>query len=373
MCVVYPRAFLQKTVFALLWFLTGAAAGDDRKISYEASVTAIALASSDPRVLTDATGSADLWLHWVRPAGRWTLHVEGNTTPREEGVSTVIGESNADAGTALNEARQGRVQVSELFYTRTWDEARTGVVGMLDPSAYLDVSRIANDANTQFLGVSFVNNPTIEFPDYTLGLVYEQRLASAGLPVLRAVLAASNGLANNPKVSYSQLLNVGNRDKGVFAALRAGWTSPTALLSVGAWTHTAPHTALDDPARTDLRNYGGYVVTGMMRGRHALNLRLGAANPIISRASAFAALSYRYQHDPWTFGAGHAHIVLSNHVTNPALDDTRQSEVFARYQYVHNRYITASVQHIVNSNFDTSGAVYDRAISLLGLRWTLLW
>ena len=113
--------------------------------------------------------------------GRWTLHIEGNTTPRDDGVSTLIGESNADAGTALDDARRGRVQVSELYYTHAWQGARSLAIGMVDASAYLDISRIANDANAQFLGVSFVNNPVIEFPDYSLGMVYEQRLGDGFL------------------------------------------------------------------------------------------------------------------------------------------------------------------------------------------------
>ena len=246
---------------------------------------------------------------------------------------------------------------------------RSVVAGVIDASAYLDTSRIANDENTQFLGVSFVNNPTIEFPDYALGVVYEERLAVAGKPVLRAIITASNGLSDNPNVSYSQLLNVDDPSKGAFIALRAGWKGPTALFNLGAWTHTAPHTALDNPARTDLRNYGAYA----LRVRHALNLRLGAANPEVFRAQAFAALSYRYKHDPWVTGIGYAHIRLSNYVADPAQDNARHSEVYLRYQYATGRFVTASAQHIVNSNFDSSATVYDRGITLLGLRWTLLW
>jgi len=71
-------------------------------------------------------------------------------------------------------------------------------VGLLDPSGYLDRRRITNDENVQFLGASFVNNPTIEFPDYTLGLVYE-RPGNAGGPQINAVLTSSNGLIDNPR------------------------------------------------------------------------------------------------------------------------------------------------------------------------------
>ena len=362
-----------RILFILSTVVSAIPALAENDITHEVGITAIALSASDSRIKNDETASADFWLYWQRPHGRWTLYVEGNTTPRAEGVSTLLGESNADAGTALDEARRGRVQLSALFYTHEWDTAHILALGMIDASAYLDVSRIANDENTQFLGVSFVNNPTIEFPDYSLGAAYEQRLEVAGMPVVRMVLTSSNGLADNPNVSYNQLLNVDDASKGVFAALRAGWKSSNALINFGVWTHTAPHYALDDPAKNDLRNYGAYLVAGILHERHALNFRFGAANPEVSKASSFAGVSYRFKNDPWVVGLGYALIRKSSHVTAALSDDTQHSEAYLRYQLAKGRFLTGSVQHIVNSNFDASSLLYDSRINVFGLRWTELW
>jgi hypothetical protein len=299
---------------SFMLFTQSAKAEDDNNITYEAGITAVALDTTDKRIKNEETASADLYLHWQRPNGMWTLYLEGNTTPLKNGVSAILGESNADAGTALDERRQGRIQISSLYYTYDWDTSHSLTAGMIDASVFLDVSRIANDQNSQFLGVSFVNNPTIEFSDYALGFAYEQKLESAGMPVVRFVLTSSNGLANNTNVSYNQLLSIDEPNKGAFAAARAGWKIENALFNMGIWTHTAPHTALDNSTKTNLKNYGAYLVAGVMHEKHALNLRLGVANPEVSRASAFAGLSYRYKADPWVSGIAYALIKVSSHV-----------------------------------------------------------
>ena len=149
-----------------------------------------------------------------------------------------------------------------------------------------------------------------------LGVAYEQKLESVGMPVVRLVLTSSNGLADNPNVSYNQLFSVNESHKGVFAAVRAGWKAENSLFNVGVWTHTAPHTALDEPTSTQLRNYGAYLVAGVLHDRHALNFRLEVTNPEVSRAAAFAGLSYRYKVDHWVAGLGYAHIRMSSHVTD---------------------------------------------------------
>ena len=153
--------------------------------------------------------------------GAWRLYIEGNSTPRANGVSSLLPEANTDAGSALDRDRRGRLQISELNYAHRFGKALTVTAGLLDVSGFFDQSRIASDENTQFLGVSFVQNPTIEFPDYALGLVIEQSWETN--TVWRAGLTSSNGLADNPNLSYAQLVNVGEDSKGVFAVTSLTW------------------------------------------------------------------------------------------------------------------------------------------------------
>lgn len=62
----------------------------------------------------ELTGSADLFID-LR-LGRALLHVyaEAATTRRAGGVSRLVPEANTDAGTALDGAGGGRIQLSEV-------------------------------------------------------------------------------------------------------------------------------------------------------------------------------------------------------------------------------------------------------------------
>ena len=187
--------------------------------NFNGGVTAVSLHSTSTPPDDDQTLSADLYLQYRGRRGNWFVYVEGNSSLDPDAASTLLVEANADAGTALDPDRNGRIQISELNYRTGLDDGAFLTVGLLDASGYLDRTRITNDENVQFLGASFVNNPTIAFPDYTLGMVYER--PSDGLrPQLNAVVASSNGLADNPNLSYSQLLRLTDSDDGAFAANR---------------------------------------------------------------------------------------------------------------------------------------------------------
>ncbi|MBA1333320.1 hypothetical protein QQ73_20495, partial [Candidatus Endoriftia persephone str. Guaymas] len=81
------------------------------------------------------------------------------------------------------------------------------VAGLIDASSFLDASEVANDETAQFLGAGFVNNPTIEFPDYSLGAVWHYD-ATVDHPGLTLLLSSSHGLADNDG-KYDQLFDLG--------------------------------------------------------------------------------------------------------------------------------------------------------------------
>jgi porin len=145
--------------------------------------------------------SFDLFLKASLLRGTVHLYVEGNTTPFHDGVSRRIPEANTDAGTALNRSGEGRIQVSELRLIWPIFQGSHVHLGLLDATGFLDVSQIANDENLFFLGGPFVNNPTIEFPDYALGAGLDGGLTDNGKLCYAVILTSSNGLADNPDVS----------------------------------------------------------------------------------------------------------------------------------------------------------------------------
>lgn len=348
-------------------FCIASVASADSGLHVSGGVTGTHQTTTDRRVEPEFTASADLVLTYARNRGEWRLYVEGNSTPRTDGVSSLLPEANTDAGSALDEDREGRVQVSELNYTHRFGESVSVSAGLLDVSGYFDQSRIASDENTQFLGVSFVQNPSIEFPDYALGLVYEQAVAAH--TVWRVGLSSSHGLADNAKRFYGQLVDVDDAGKGVFAVTSLTWRNPAWLTRAGLWTHTAPHDSLDG-TRTGLSNGGVYWLGGWRQAAHGVNLRLGIANREVSRAARFAGVAYQWRQAPWVWGLGAARIFLSPDEPDPSLDDTTQYETYLRYRFAPGWFVTGDVQHLINSNFDRSGALHDRRVTVYGLRLT---
>lgn len=335
-----------------------------------ASLVAAYQSTNAPSIADESAAAANLILRRGNAASEWLVHLEAGTTPKGTGISGVLPEANAIAGSALDSSGLGRAQLSELYHQRTFDGARVLSLGYLDVSGFFEQSRIASDETTQFLGASFKSNPTIDFPDYTLGAVYEHPTASG--PVWRAALTSSNGLANNPDRSYSQLLSVHNDRKGAFAITSLSWRNEASLLRLGIWANTSDHEAVDG-SRRGLHNHGVYLLTGHRQGRHALNYRLGFANDKVSQAAAFTSLGYQYRQERQVLGLGAARAFLSTQVSDKALGDTVHYEAYLRHTLAPGIFLTGDVQYILNSNFGTSTTTRNQGITVYGLRLTWLY
>lgn len=325
--------------------------------------------TNELHIQNETAGSADLVVQRQYGSGNWLMHIEASSTPKSNGVSAILPEANADVGSALDEDSDGRLQLSELYYTHYFNNERTLSAGLLDVSGFFEQSRIASDETTQFLGAFFTGNPTIEFPDYTLGVVYEAGLSHD--VVLRAALASSNGLADNPERSYSQLLSVDDGE-GMLAITSASWEAKSWLFRAGAWINTAEHQTLDMTSNNK-NNYGAYMLAGYTQGRHSANIRLGAANRDVSQAVAFASAAYRYEHGPYTAGAGIGRAFLSSQEPSTALDDTVQYELFLRYTLRQDLFLTGDVQRISNSNYGALPENLNQSTTVHGVRLTWLY
>ena len=335
-----------------------------------ATLVAIYQTTNQSQIDSETAVSANLFLRRRVDADEWLVHVEGATTPTDSGVSSQVPEANAIVGGALDMNGWGRVQLSELYHTRTPQAGQVFSIGYLDISSFFEQSRIASDETSQFMGASFTGNPTIEFPDYTLGAVFEQTVQDG--PVLRLGLTSSNGLANNPDRSYSHLLSVGNEGKGVFAVSSASWKNTAWLLRVGIWANTADHEAIDGSGR-GLRNNGSYLLAGYRQRRHALNFRFGVANEKVSRASAFTSLGYQFRLDQYVLGAGAAHAFLSSREPDASMGDTQHYEIYLRRDLSRRVFLTGDIQHVVSTNFGSSAALRGQGITIYGLRLTWLY
>ena len=64
------------------------------------------------------------------------------------------------------------MDVKQLFYERAlFDGVLTLTIGKIDFTGVFDCSAYADDECTQFLNAALVDNPTIPFPEYSLGAV----------------------------------------------------------------------------------------------------------------------------------------------------------------------------------------------------------
>ena len=290
---------------------------------------------------SESSASGDVMITRRLGAGEWLAHMEASSSPKSNGISSVYPEFNEDAGSALDKNNNGRIQLSELYYTHSFRDRQNISVGLIDLSGLFDQSQIASDETTQFLGSSFARNITIEFPDYTLGIVHNTKLSSN--LEWRSAIASSNGLADNSERSYAELTRVSADGKGVFGITSASWQGKEWLFRAGVWLNTASHQSLDMRSE-DLTNYGAYALAEYARGQHAANVRVGAANADTSQAAQFASIAYRYEWNKLTTGVAFGRTFSSSKQPDSTRGDTNHYELFLRYNLTPSLQLTGDVQ-----------------------------
>ncbi|GAB6039396.1 carbohydrate porin [Endothiovibrio diazotrophicus] len=354
---------LKPLLTALL--LTGPAAvpAAESGASFEGGVTAIFQDASGSRIRHDGTFSVDLVA--TLPAGRgvWTVYLEGGNAPADDGPAALLGEANGDAGSALDSSGNGRLQLSELHYALPLGDG-TLTAGLMDTSAFLDTNGVANDETAQFLNANLVNNPTIGFPDYTLGVAWQGTLG--GGPGFTLVAARSHGLGDD-YASYSSLFDNDIEDvdgdgqpddKGLFLAGELAWAVGETALQAGLWANTSDHAHLDGSAGTDNNAWGLYgLAEGPIGGHLKWNLRAGWAAPKLSEANAFLSGALEIPTELATVGVGAGRTWVSDDLAGGK--DTSVAELYGRFALTEQFAVTPSVQWIGNSNFDGSGTVHD--------------
>jgi hypothetical protein len=337
-------------------------------VSWEGGVTAVYQNSDDSRAESELTASADIFATLEAARGDWLLYIEGSTTPKSNGVSAFYPTVNGDARSVLTENGAGGVQISEFNYTFRSENESTMMLGLIDPSAWLDRGRIANDENKQFLNGSFVNNATIEFPDYTLGAVY--RAPSRGRrPEITMVVSGSDGITDLPDRSYQDLLDFNADGRGVFFGAGANWLAGASSWRFGAWVRTDDHAVAGGETEQE-KNYGVYAVYGWESGDNALNLRAGLANPDVSVVRDFFAVAYQRKFRFGQFGIGLAHTIISSSFRAGERGHAFDSEVYFRIPVFDEAgHLTPSIQYVEVPSFDVDGTVPGSTSVVSGVRF----
>lgn len=353
---------------ALAICLLAAGVIEANESTWEGGVTSVFQAADDSRVNSELTASVDLFITLPRSNGEWLLYLEASTSPDDDGISAIYPTANADAGSVLDRDGDSHVQVSEFHYTFHMTDERRLMVGLVNPSAWLDRSRITNDENTHFLNGNFKNNATIEFPDYTLGAVMRW-LGSESRPEVSLVVAGSKGISDLPDRSYQELLDISSDDRGAFVGADAKWLRDRRTFRLGAWVRTEDHPVAGSPDETEM-NYGLYGVVGWHDAGNALNFRVGMANEDVSVATQFAAIAYERSTRIGLLGLGVSKTRISNSFRQSDLDDIAAAEAFFRIPIGDSDgQITPSVQYVENPGFDTSGPTTSSRAIVAGVRF----
>ncbi|MDG6773080.1 hypothetical protein QCB45_01965 [Thiomicrorhabdus sp. ZW0627] len=300
----------------------------------------------------DLNWSADLFAHYLADNYELNAHFEANSTPKRKGIAYVIGQSNADAGTALSRNDEGRLQLSEFYISVPLEFGSKVSLGLLDSTAYFDTSRITNDENSQFIASDFVNSPVIDFPDYALAVFIEHPFSLTN--TTRLMISSTNGLADNPSRDYSSLFEVNDDTKGIFSILETQWHNEQGYIELGVWLHNGDHEALDNPESKRLKNYGAYLTGGRNLNNHKLEVRAGSSNERVSTASSFASIAYAYAAKEWTFGSAYGYTKTSKYL-NRVHDNVQELEVYGRRQLGKHWSLTPSVQCFKHPLYEPAG------------------
>ena len=310
---------------------------------FEGGVTITGQFSNAKRVNNEILASFDLFGNTSLGDGQLSVYLEGNLSPSMRGIASQIGIANADAGSALDRNDNGRLQLSELHYL--WPIQNSELyLGLIDPTRFLDSSDIANDETQQFIGAGFVNNPLIDFPDYTLGLAYHY-VAGDDQPGFVMMLSSSHGIADNPNRSYRQLIQLFDQDKGMFAGAELYYPWRNFKFRTGLWLNSASKQRIDK-AQSNAKNYGVYTSIDAVSGDHQWNLRYGYTNPDITTSNHFAAMTYQYQYKQATLGLGLAHQRTTHKTSDYTNQPNTQAELYLRINPISGLSITPSIHYL---------------------------
>lgn len=338
---------------------------DKAGLVFEGGVTVTGQISNAKQANNEILASFDLFGNAPLGDGQLSIYLEGNLSPSTRGIASQIGIANADAGSALDRNDNGRLQLSELHYL--WSIHNSELyLGLIDPTRFLDASDIANDETQQFIGAGFVNNPLIDFPDYTLGLAYHY-VASDDQPGFAAMLSSSHGIADNPNRSYRQLIQLFDQDKGLFAGAELYYPWRYFKIRTGLWINSASKQRIDK-SQTNAKNYGVYTSIDATAGRHQWNLRYGYSNLDVTTSNHFSAIAYQYQYKQATLGLGLAHQRITHKTADNTNPPNTQAELYLRINPIQGLSITPSIQYLHGKSSSQNNQQHSKHNWVAGLR-----
>jgi len=310
---------------------------------YSGALSASHLSASGSSAESEAIAVLDLDVEGKVGSGRWHVYIEGTSTSKSGHISDVYGESYADAGAAADEDGDGRIQISNLEYYHPLENGEL-VVGLLYPSGFTESGDWTNDETTQFIGSSFANIQTSANPDYALGIGYTGALSND--VSINLLVSQAQGLGDLDG-RYSSLVD--EMDE-YFISSEIAWSLSNTSIHASLWASTLDTERLNGSGTAN--NYGVNITVAHTNPLGLLVLRYGNANDEVSDAESFLGMSLQREFENWSFGLGTSRTYVSKELQeNSSLEDVKQSELYARYNFNAKIHGTLSYQKISNSGF----------------------
>ena len=326
----------------------------------------------------DLEVSADLRKLLGFESGSLFVHIEGGW-PDTEGIDGVsVGSAfgvNADA------IGNRTMDVVEFFYERAiFDDSFTLMIGKIDFTGIFDASAFADDETSQFLNGAFVDNPTIPFPDYSLGVVFSCNLTDSWYIMGGAADAQADGRETGFRTTFHDedyFFYV--FETGVTAQLDSAKGLLQGAYRVGLWNDPQPK-AHSDSSKNYRDDAGFYLSCDQMLAKENADprdsqglgafFRYGYASSKRNDITNFWSAGFQYQgliegRDDDVLGVGFAHGVFSNRASSTYSEDyERVMELYYNAQISPWLNVSPSIQYITNPG----GAKGVSDAVMLGLR-----
>ena len=325
--------------------------------------------------------SADLEKLLGFDRGALFLHLEGGW-PDTEGINgssvgSVFG-VNADA------IGNRTMDVKQLFYEGIlFSDNLTLTVGKIDFTGVFDCSAYADDECSQFLNGAMVDNPTIPFPEYSLGVVLTLDLSDSWY-IMGGVTDAQ---ADGRETGFSTTFHDENYflyllETGIASELDSANGPMPSAYRIGLWNDPQPK-ANSDSNNNYRDDVGFYLSFDQMLHKENSNLedsqglgaflRYGHANRKKNDITNFWSVGLQYKglldgRNDDVLGLGFARGIFSNSASTTYTEDYENAvELYYGAQITPWLAVSPSVQYITNPSNPDNAETADDAV-VLGIR-----
>jgi porin len=302
-------------------------------------------------------------------SGSLFLHLEGGW-PDTEGIDAPSVGSyfgvNADA--IGNDA----ILVKQLYYEGPiLGDNLVLMIGKIDFTGVFDASAYADDECTQFLNAALVDDPTIPFPDYSLGIALTYDLTDSWYIMGGIADAQADGRETGFRTTFSD-------EDYFFYALETGVTSELnsangpmpGTYRMGLWYDPQPKANTDyaDAGKSYRDDVGFYLSCDQMLVKENADaedsqgldvfFRYGYANSERNDIVDFWSVGFQYQglvegRDDDVLGVGFAQVFFSNKASATYTEEYENAiELYYSVQVTPWLNISPSVQYIGNPGGD---------------------